>query len=236
MKKILIIITFLLYINNCNALENISINNVSLSPVFDKNIKVYNAFVSEDKEIITINVVSEENEIITGSGSISLKKGLNENYIMCYKNDVLIDKYILNIVRGDLEYREDDSFLKNLIIEGYDINFDKNNYYYEISDVKEDRINLYYERENPLSVVKVSGDVILKKEENIIKIEVTSENKNNKSTYIIKVLKKINNVLKESSEKEYSDFELKVIRIIIISIILTIIIIMTYFTFKRKKS
>ena len=81
MKKLYLILTLLItffsFTINSKAITNITINNNTLVPEFNKEMNVYNVFVNPNIEIITINITKEENEIVTGGGSISLKKGLN---------------------------------------------------------------------------------------------------------------------------------------------------------------
>ncbi len=237
-KYTLMIIVFFVFSFKLNALENITIKNELLAPLFDKNVFVYNVFVSENTQIITINAVKEEDEIITGIGSKSLKKGLNVIEITSYKNGKETT-YKLNITRGEAIYNKETSHLDNITIEGIDLNFEKDKYYYEI-DTEEDRLNISYELNNPLQTVKVSGDIILNKEENIIKLEVTSEDKKSETIYIIKANKpkKItyeretkNNIF---DNHKLSDEELEIVKYTIVVIIIALIIIIFYFVVLKK--
>ena len=76
-KSLSLLLTFFLFTIKLNAIENISINRETLVPDFSKETRVYNVYVLSSTEIITINATGEENELITGTGSKSLKKGLN---------------------------------------------------------------------------------------------------------------------------------------------------------------
>ena len=240
MKKFtfLFLLTFFLFIDRESALTNITIKNETLSPLFDKNTYVYNVFVNSNTQIITINATLEEGEIVTGTGSKSLKNGLNIIELTSYK-DGKEANYTLNITRGEIFYDKETSHLKNIIIEGTMLYFEKDKYYYELeSDF--DRLNINYELDNPMQTVKVFGDVNLTKVENIIKFEVTSENKKNESVYIIKV----NKPLKPVQEKvvkstffdnsKFTDEDLEYIKYIIISIVLSLIIVLFYFLIVRK--
>lgn len=244
MKKALLtlLLSFFSFIDFSYALNNITINNNKLVPSFEKNTTTYNVFVNSKIEIITINVDAEDGEIITGSGSKSLKKGLNEIEIMVYNSDTLTKKYILNIVRGEIEYDKNDSSLKNIIVENHEINFDTNIHEYEIeANDDETKLNISYETVNPKSKIKLTGGT-LNKEENIVKIEVISENNKNKSEYILKVTKKIETKEKNKNtsifgNKEFSKFELKMIIIALVTTGAIILGILFYFIFikKRKK-
>ena len=155
-RKIIIILTlFFLNINKLNAISNITINNNTLNPTFNENIFIYNVYVSEETQIITINAVGEKEEIITGTGSKSLKKGLNTLEIVSYQNDKINKTYILNIIRGDLQNKKSTSKLKSLIVKGIDINFDSNIMDYNIENNDNKTIDIYYEAENPLSNVRL---------------------------------------------------------------------------------
>lgn len=244
MKKVLtLLLTFFSFIWSFNALNNITINNNKLIPSFEKEITSYNVFVNDKIEIITVNADIEEGETVTGCGSKSLKKGLNEIEIHVYKENILEKKYILNVVRGEIEYDKNDATLKNLIIENHEINFRSDTYEYIIDANEEEKdIIISYEASNPKSQIKLTGNTNLTKEENIIKIEIKSENKKSTNEYIIKVNKnqkkndKKNNV-SIFDKKEFSKFELKMIIIALILIGILILGILFYFIFikKRKK-
>ena len=247
MKKLLtltiLLLTFFSFTKNYHALNNITINNQKLIPDFDKNLKVYNVFVNSKTEIVTINVSPEEGEVITGSGSKSLKKGNNEIEILTYKNDLLYEKYTLNIVRGEIKNNKSEAVLKNLTIENHELEFESNTYYYNLDALdEEERLNITYEASNPESTVKLKGDVNLKKEKNIIKISVTSEDKKVTNTYKIVVNKKIkSNKTTEKKEsifdrREFNSYELKMIIIGIVLLILTILGILFWFIFIKKRT
>ncbi len=245
MKKILNLLTLLIiffsFYLNLNAISNISINNNNLVPEFNKNTKVYNVFVKEDVEIITINVEKLDNEIVTGVGSQSLKKGLNVLEIISYIDEVEVERYVLNITRGDVVYDKNNSSLKKLSIEGFDISFNEFVYDYEIKVNNLDKLNVTYETSSPYSIVKVSGDIILNEGENNINIKVTSGNGKNSTSYKIKVYKEISKNVSNSKKsffdnKEFSSFELKLIAIGLGVFGLIIILILFYLIFRKKRT
>lgn len=243
MKKFFaLIIFFFFFCIEIYGIENISINNQELIPRFNKNTKVYNVFVDECVEIITINVVPGENETITGSGSKSLKKGLNIFEIYSYIEDNRVNSYVLNITRGDVEYDKQESRLENLVIENVSFNFKSDVYTYEIN-VKDDleKINIEYVPKNPNSYIKVTGNKFLSNKENIIKIKLISEDKKNSSVYTIKLNKKELKDFKSNKgsvfdNKKFSSFELKLIRIGLISLGTLILGVIFYFIFIRKRT
>ena len=243
MKKTLTILTLLLVFFSYNikikALTNISINGVSLVPEFNINTKVYNAFVSSKTEIIGINVTKEENEIITGSGSISLKKGLNVIEIISYKENKK-EVYTLNITRGEVKTNKKEALLKELKVGTFDIDFKSDVLYYtvEASDL-DNYIEISYTPTNPNNKVTLKGSKYLTKKENIIEIKVTSQDKKTTNTYTLKILKNIKTTEKQNKQsifdkKEFSSFELKLIRIALFSLVLLIMVILFYFIFIKK--
>lgn len=245
MKKIsmflFLLLTFFSFTKVSNALTNISINNNKLIPDFNINTKVYNVYVSSKTEIITINIEAPEDEIVTGGGSKSLKKGLNEIEINVYKNNKQTDKYTLNIVRGTLTYDKKEATLETLKIENHDIDFIKDNFNYIINaNLNENRLNISYIPTNPKSNVKVIGDINLNKEKNIIKLIVSSEDKKVNNTYTIKVNKEINvtdiKKKKESifNKKEFSPYQLKLIIALLIVLGLSLLGTLFYFLFIKK--
>lgn len=246
MKKLtlisLLIITFFSFTVSLKGITNISINNNKIIPEFSKNTKEYNVFVSSKTEIIKIIVESEEGEIITGEGSKSLKMGLNVLEIISYKNEEEKEKYTLNIVRGEVENNENDALLNKLYINNHEIDFKSDNFTYKINANNDEKsLEITYETLNPLTTVKLVGDVNLNKETNIIKLEVTSENKKNTNVYTIKVKKEIEDKIIEKKEslfdtKNFSSFQLKLIRIGIIAGIIIFLTLIFYFLFIKNRT
>ena len=247
MRKINLLLTLLFvffsFIEVEKAITNITINNHTLAPTFEKSIKNYNIFVDSKTEIITINVTREETEVITGSGSVSLKKGLNVIEIISYINDQLMEKYTLNITRGEIKNDEKDAHLRSLNINGFDIDFDETKYEY-VLDIEEsiNYLNVSYEPKNPNAKVKLSGDIYLNEEENIIEIKVTSEDNKNTNTYKILAKKNKNNIKGVESKKgifdkkEFTNFELKLIIIGLSSVGIIIMLIIFLLLFIKKSS
>lgn len=246
MKKltliIVLIISFFSFDTPLKGITNISINSNKIIPDFSKNTKEYNVFVNNKTEIIKIIVESEEGEIITGDGSKSLKKGLNILEIISYENEQEKEKYTLNIVRGEINYNENEALLDKLHIANHEIDFQSDKFTYKINaNNNEKSLDLSYETLNPLTTVKVVGDLNLNNETNIIKLEVTSENKKNTNTYTIKVKKEIPEKIIEKKHsifdtKDFSSFELKLIRIGIIAGCLIFLTIIFYFLFIKTRT
>lgn len=237
-KSLSLLLTFFLFTIKLNAIENISINRETLVPDFSKETRVYNVYVLSSTEIITINATGEENELITGTGSKSLKKGLNVFEINSYINDILTESYTLNITRGEDVFDNETSRLEDLSIIGYNIDFKSDNFNYEISLNEDEDLEVIYKVSNPKMNVKVSET------NDLITIKVISENKKNESVYKVKINKKVkvNAVALKSSffdKKKFDNFELKMIRISIISVVFIIMSVLFYLIFvkyKKKKN
>ena len=237
-KSLSLLLTFFLFTIKLNAIENISINRETLVPDFSKETRVYNVYVLSSTEIITINATGEENELITGTGSKSLKKGLNVFEINSYINDILNESYTLNITRGEDVFDNETSRLEDLSITGYNIDFKSDNFNYEISLNEDEDLEVIYKVSNPKMNVKVSET------NDLITIKVISENKKNESVYKVKINKKVkvNAVTLKSSffdKKKFDNFELKMIRISIISVVFIIMSVLFYLIFvkyKKKKN
>ena len=237
-KSLSLLLTFFLFTIKLNAIENISINRETLVPEFSKETRVYNVYVLSSTEIITINATGEENELITGTGSKSLKKGLNVFEINSYINDILTESYTLNITRGEDVFDNETSRLEDLSITGYNIDFKSDNFNYEISLNEDENLEVIYKVSNPKMNVKVSET------NDLITIKVISENKKNESVYVVKINKevKVNAVALKSSffdKKKFDNFELKIIRISIISVVFIIMSVLFYLIFvkyKKKKN
>ena len=214
-KSLSLLLTFFLFTIKLNAIENISINRETLVPDFSKETRVYNVYVLSSTEIITINATGEENELITGTGSKSLKKGLTVFEINSYINDILTESYTLNITRGEDVFDNETSRLEDLSITGYNIDFKSDNFNYEISLNEDENLEVIYKVSNPKMNVKVSET------NDLITIKVISENKKNESVYVVKINKevKVNAVALKSSffdKKKFDNFEIKIIRISLI--------------------
>lgn len=241
MKKTFLLLTFFLFITNVKAINNITISNNQIIPEFNKSVKTYNVFVSDETEIITINAEIEENEEVTNLGSKSLKRGLNTFVITSYINNEVNTSYTLNITRGSSMYDKETSVLEILEIDGLELNFKSDVFNYTVKSNDINNIKVNYLTPNPKMNVKVSYNLNTSKENNLITIKVTSENKKNTNTYKINIKKDVKDnkrVTKTSifDNKKYDKFELKLIKIGIIIFILSIILVFFYIIFLRKKN
>lgn len=222
MKKILLIIS-LLFCIKVKAIENITINNENLSPVFNSDIKVYNYFTYSDS--INIQVKSKENEQVTGSGVFSLNDDLTTFKVT--SND---KEYTINVFKN---YHKEEltPVLNDLIIVGYDINFDTNIHEYDINIKDETHLNINYDLSNDEAYVSITGNGNFNSNDNIIKINV-----NNKDEYIIHAHKSMNVSLVEDTNeyKELSGIKKEIVILLIVTISCTLVFLFYYSLFINK--
>lgn len=222
MKKILLIIS-LLFCIKVKAIENITINNENLSPIFNSDIKVYNYFTYSDS--INIQVKSKENEQVTGSGVFSLNDDLTTFKVT--SND---KEYTINVFKN---YHKEEltPVLNDLIIEGYDINFDTNIHEYDINIKDETHLNINYDLSNDETYVSITGNGNFNSSDNIIKINV-----NNKDEYIIHAHKSMNVSLVEDTNeyKELSGIKKEIVILLIVTISCTLVFLFYYSLFINK--
>lgn len=222
MKKILLIIS-LLFCIKVKAIENITINNENLSPVFNSEIKVYNYFTYSDS--INIQVKSKENEQVTGNGVFSLNDDLTTFKVT--SND---KEYTINVFKN---YHKEEltPVLNDLIIEGYNINFDTNIHEYDINIKDETHLNINYDLSNDEAYVSITGNGNFNSSDNIIKINV-----NNKDEYIIHVHKSMNvSLIEDTNEyKELSGIKKEIVILLIVTISCTLVFLFYYSLFINK--
>lgn len=205
MKKITIFI-LLFCVVKVNALSNIKVNNEELIPSFDKEIKVYNYYT--DSENVNINVKKDENEIVNGEGVYTLDN--NYKKIIISSN---IDSYVINIFKNYDKREYDSSELLSLNIDGYNINYNKDIYDYDITLNNENNLNIKYEVNDNTSVV-ITGNGNFNKSNNLIKIKVGDK------VYNIHAQKTIKVSYSKDREiiKEMSGTKKEIVKVLIITI------------------
>lgn len=127
--------------------------------------------------------------------------------------------------------KEKINYLENLIIQDYDISFDKNIYEYEIVINDERELNIDYELSDDDVYVSVEGNGNFNKNENIITINV-----NNDYFYKIHVYKTQNvSFINDAEEiKEMSTLKKEIIKIVIVIISCLLIYVFYYISFIDK--
>ena len=220
---LVLLIISLLFCIKVKAIENITINNENLSPIFNSDIKVYNYFTYSDS--INIQVKSKKNEQVTGSGVFSLNDDLTTFKVI--SND---KEYTINVFKN---YHKEEltPVLNDLIIEGYDINFDTNIHEYDINIKDETHLNINYDLSNDEAYVSITGNGNFNSSDNIIKINV-----NNKDEYIIHAHKSMNVSLVEDTNeyKELSGIKKEIVILLIVTISCTLVFLFYYSLFINK--
>lgn len=206
MKKITIFI-LLFCVVKVNALSNIKVNNEELIPSFDKEIKVYNYYT--DSESVNINVKKDKNEIVNGEGVYTL----DNNYKKIIINSNIDNDYVINIFKNYDKREYDSSELLSLNIDGYNINYNKDIYDYDITLNNENNLNIKYEVNDNTSVV-ITGNGNFNKSNNLIKIEVGDK------VYNIHAHKTIKVSYSKDREiiKEMSGTKKEIVKVLIITI------------------
>lgn len=206
MKKITIFI-LLFCVVKVNALSNIKVNNEELIPSFDKEIKVYNYYT--DSENVNINVKKDENEIVNGEGMYTL----DNNYKKIIISSNIDSDYVINVFKNYDKREYDSSELLSLNIDGYNINYNKDIYDYDITLNNENNLNIKYEVNDNTSVV-ITGNGNFNKSNNLIKIEVGDK------VYNIHAHKTIKVSYSKDREiiKEMSGTKKEIVKVLIITI------------------
>lgn len=206
MKKITIFI-LLFCVVKVNALSNIKVNNEELIPSFDKEIKVYNYYT--DSESVNINVKKDKNEIVNGEGMYTL----DNNYKKIIISSNIDNDYVINVFKNYDKREYDSSELLSLNIDGYNINYNKDIYDYDITLNNENNLNIKYEVNDNTSVV-ITGNGNFNKSNNLIKIEVGDK------VYNIHAHKTIKVSYSKDMEiiKEMSGTKKEIVKVLIITI------------------
>lgn len=246
MKKIFLIlyavITFFSFALISNALSNISINEESLIPIFNKNVYKYNVYTNKNE--ININaVLDEEDDFIEGTGVVKLKEGENKIKLKLKLKNGNIKYYNLSIfLNYKVKNDSSNAVLKDLSIKNYNIDFDSNVLNYNINIEDEEFLDIKYKVNNN-EKVKLEGNSNLKLGNNKIIITVISEDENNKSIYTINV-NKTKTVFNETKAKKdekiifkenFNEKDKLIVKIAISLIIIIIITFIFYLLFCIKK-
>lgn len=177
--------------SNDNALKELSIDKGELKLKESNGISSYNAVVDSD-EVTIIAVANDSKATITGVGKKTLDYGKNEFTIIVTAEDGTSRSYLIVINRTDT--RNANAYLKDLTIDGEDIDFEKDiiEYEYYVSDdITEIEIDAIPELES--STVEIEGNKDFKEGENIVTITVKAEDGSEKIYTIVVIKGKIIN-------------------------------------------
>jgi len=181
------------------TLKSLSIDKGTLTPSFSPSSTSYTAVVDSDKIVISA-VANDSKSTIEGLGEKTLEYGNNDFTIKVKAHDGTTKNYLITINR--IDNRNENANLKELKINGEEIDFDKDIVYYTYTlkeDVSELEIEATPEKES--SSVEIVGNEELKIGKNVISIKVTAEDGSEK-TYKVMVIKEDVDSKKETGLKE----------------------------------
>lgn len=145
-----------------------------------------------------------------------------------------MNKYILIILLFfifPLNVLSKEVYLENIIIENYDIKFDKDIYEYSINIDEEKELNIDYILSDDEAYVSIIGNGNFNKTKNEIIINV-----NNQKEYKIYAYKSIKTSIINENIKEMNSSEKEVVKLSLISFLCSIVIYIGYFLFIKKES
>lgn len=168
-----------------NYLSNITLSTGNIN--FNKEILEYNVSVLYEVKDIDITAVPEDSKSkVEISGNKELKVGTNKITILVTAEDGSKREYIINVDRkNEDEKLSNNTNISKLIIDNYNINFNKDKLNYDLKIKYEKKLNINVELEDSTSTYKIQGNNNLNNK-SIIKIIVTSAD-NSTKTYTINI-------------------------------------------------
>lgn len=238
-------------LSNDNNISNISVSNGTLNKEINNDDTYYIINVDSNATNITLNgILSSSKANSQGFGTYSLTGTHTVITVAVTAEDGSIKTYTFEVVKEIPKESSNDSkvvtttlknvmysnnsYLEDLIIDGYEIEFEKNTYEYSITvDSSVDHLDLTPLLANSNATYAVYGNNDFKEGENIVTIIVTAED-GSTSTYTITVDKESDksetNIKTQNEEKEETGNN--VAKTIIIIVIILIIIGIVYLIFK----
>ncbi len=243
--------------NNAPAATNSKSNNANLSNLgirphdfsgFKANTTSYNVTVPKETETVEVYATAQNSKAtISGTGSLSLREGLNTVSITVTAEDGTTKTYTLNIIRGtsvdsDGEQTDgatestvgivDGNGLANLEIEGLksiEPKFKTSVYDYKAVYIGElTELNIKTTTTDPYYTVDIIGNEDLKEGENLITIMVSDPDGENVATYQITVDKSLvdeEEVARQKQEEEQNKKRTIAIVCIVAIIVIVILVI-----------
>lgn len=202
-----------------NRSKDNTLTDLDVSPLgikFNKNKTSYSVNAEHDIDSIKITAKANDSKAtVTGTGTKKLNNYVNTFTITVTAENGSKKNYTIKVIRkdkeGNLGFVSKDNTLKNITIEGYEIQFEKDTLEYSIEvDNLIETINITAVTNHDAATYEVSGNDKLKVGLNTIKINVTAESGDVK-TYTINVTRKNNspttnfNDLKTTLEKTTTD-------------------------------
>ena len=167
--------------SNDASLKELVLSNGFLE--FNPNVFNYYVEVSHDVDKISINAIANDaNASVKIPSNLSLKDGDNKFVIEVTSQDGTKKEYEINVKRLN-KILSTDSSLKNLIINGYDIDFNTEKYVYDIGEIKSSFLKIDAIANDTNATIKIYGNESIGKND-VIVIEVKAEDKT-QTEYII---------------------------------------------------
>ena len=174
-------------LSDINTLDSLSIEGVSLSPKFDKNILSYQGVTKNEKIVIKGNTSDSGARIEGDIGEKNLTLGVNTFNVKVISARGSIREYKLYITR---ESKSNDVTLKSLKLSSGDLDFSRDVFYYLINVSNEvDNIDIEAIPNDDKTSIRVEKPEILVVGKNEIRVIVTAED-GTMATYVVVVNKK----------------------------------------------
>lgn len=181
-------------LSNDATLSSLKIPNTTLNPKFDKNTLEYTTTITDITEL-TVNAVASNSgsKIMISDNYKNLVKGDNDIKIVVTAEDgvttkTYVVKVTLKMTPTEEELVKANTKLKSLKVDKFKIDFNADTKKYTLSvPYKTKKLNILAEAENPNATINMEGNTTLKVGRNVINIIVTSEDTENKDTYVLSV-------------------------------------------------
>jgi len=176
-----------------NTLSSLSANPLDLK--FNKNTTSYSFKVEHNVNSINISAKATDSKAsVIGTGTKILKDYVNTFNVVVTAENGSKKTYTIKVIRKDSEGNlgavSKDNTLKSLLVEGYDIKFNKDTLEYSIEvDNLVDNVKVNVVVNDSNATFEIVGNTNLSVGTNAIKINVTAENGDIK-TYVINVTRK----------------------------------------------
>lgn len=211
--------------------SNVNLKDIHLSSgnlKFHKDRTIYVVTVASDITEITIDATLEDSKSkIEGLGKKKLEFGSNEFIIKVTAQDKTVKEYKLKIIRKDETIQDELSIVEDIVVKGYNINFDSSIHEYLI-ETNEKKLNIEVFLSNTDYHYEILGNQNLK-DGSIIKI-VANGKGNEEEIYQIEI-KHIEEAPVLKKEKD----EMNYIPVIMISLLIGLILTFIVLIIKRKR-
>ena len=199
---------------------------------FNSEVYEYTLYVDSSVNYVTLNgELNDEFATTDGFKTYTLYGGMTPINVKVTAEDGTEVTYRVNVVKI---YKSSNNNLSDIIIEGYEINFDKNVLEYEIkvgSDVSSLNISALVEHYGAWA--KIEGNENFKEGENVVTITVYAEDGSLKTYKLLVNKEKAKSVAVEEEEKEEPQ-NLDSEKIVIIILIILVVIGLLYLIFKKE--